>query len=489
MATQIVICDQPRLGVSKTAVICLSGVYHRLFRSAVTVMVIGLAVAFVVMVVGNSLLDRAVRERINQEVRNDLRLAQWVRWLSQPVQPWEIDRLLTDEDEQDRIQELATWAGLSPAELAALREAAQQKAALRRFLDRLPAGRRRALIRDRSTTQAVEWLTREPGLSAFVERLQGFKTVALPGGIEGLQRLSEALRTQASLRERMVAGHAQAIAGFRERFAGQAPRDVLLRPPGDLAETLRTLGFVIRSRELTSMQQAAQRDEAKNLLARAIREPALRTALARRLAMDFLFVTPRAAAALLASTDGAHWFVQQAQRAGLTLEIDREGVCTAAQALQWENRRERTTERLGLGDGAFWGLGERAAWLVLVSLIVCTVGIANAMLMSVTERFREIATMKCLGATDRTIMALFVLESCILGLAGGLVGAVLGVLLALGRGGFFFGTLTLQTLPFGSLAVVMLLALLYGVLLAGVAAVYPALVAARLAPMEAMRVE
>ena len=49
-------------------------------------------------------------------------------------------------------------------------------------------------------------------------------------------------------------------------------------------------------------------------------------------------------------------------------------------------------------------------WLVSMSLIVCVVGIANAMLMSVTERFREIGTMKCLGALDGFVVRLFLLE-------------------------------------------------------------------------------
>ena len=46
-------------------------------------------------------------------------------------------------------------------------------------------------------------------------------------------------------------------------------------------------------------------------------------------------------------------------------------------------------------------------WLIVLSLLVCVVGITNAMLMSVTERFREIGTMKCLGALDSFIVKLF----------------------------------------------------------------------------------
>ena len=54
------------------------------------------------------------------------------------------------------------------------------------------------------------------------------------------------------------------------------------------------------------------------------------------------------------------------------------------------------------------------------------------MLMSVTERFREIGTMKCLGALDTFIVKLFLLESTFQGLAGTSAGIVIGFALTLG---------------------------------------------------------
>ena len=57
-------------------------------------------------------------------------------------------------------------------------------------------------------------------------------------------------------------------------------------------------------------------------------------------------------------------------------------------------------------------------WLVSMALLTCTVGIANAMLMSVTERFREIGTMKCLGAENGTVVKLFLIESAMIGGVG-----------------------------------------------------------------------
>ena len=74
----------------------------------------------------------------------------------------------------------------------------------------------------------------------------------------------------------------------------------------------------------------------------------------------------------------------------------------------------------------------KQTWLISLSLLVCVVGIANAMLMSVTERFREIGTMKCLGALDTFIVKLFLLESTFQGFAGTSAGIVIGFLLTLG---------------------------------------------------------
>ena len=58
---------------------------------------------------------------------------------------------------------------------------------------------------------------------------------------------------------------------------------------------------------------------------------------------------------------------------------------------------------------------QKNIWLVVMSLLVSAVGITNSMLMSVTERYKEIGTMKCLGALDNFIVKLFILVSGVLG--------------------------------------------------------------------------
>jgi hypothetical protein len=145
------------------------------------------------------------------------------------------------------------------------------------------------------------------------------------------------------------------------------------------------------------------------------------------------------------------------------------------------------------------GLSERNLWLVSLSLLVCIVGITNAMLMSVTERFREIGTMKCLGALDRFVVRLFLIESSFQGAAGSLLGAFIGLGLSFFRALFSYRIkdldtgemhwLTLHHFPWGTALVWTGIAIAVGIILSIVAAIYPAYRAARMEPVEAMRAE
>jgi ABC-type lipoprotein release transport system permease subunit len=129
----------------------------------------------------------------------------------------------------------------------------------------------------------------------------------------------------------------------------------------------------------------------------------------------------------------------------------------------------------------------KQTWLISLSLLVCVVGIANAMLMSVTERFREIGTMKCLGALDSFIVKLFLLESTFQGLAGTSAGIVIGFALTLGLALLDYGGYTFTYFPLGGIAESAGYALVVGTLLSLIGAMLPAYRAAKMEPVEAMR--
>jgi hypothetical protein len=135
------------------------------------------------------------------------------------------------------------------------------------------------------------------------------------------------------------------------------------------------------------------------------------------------------------------------------------------------------------------GASPKQRWIILLSLLVCVVGIVNAQLMAVTERFREIGTMKCLGALDRFILRLFILEAGMQGVAGAGVGALIGALFALMNTLFRFGFVALSSVSWISVIASIFIAMGVGCLLSLLGVLYPALIAARMQPVEAMRVE
>ena len=124
-----------------------------------------------------------------------------------------------------------------------------------------------------------------------------------------------------------------------------------------------------------------------------------------------------------------------------------------------------------------------------MSLIVCTVGITNSMLMSVTERFKEIGTMKCLGALDSFIVKLFLIEACLLGVTASLIGYVIGFGFAMAAGAIQNGFKQWSLVPPGAVLLAFLACVLVGALLTVLATIVPAIRASKLPPAAALRVE
>jgi putative ABC transport system permease protein len=217
----------------------------------------------------------------------------------------------------------------------------------------------------------------------------------------------------------------------------------------------------------------------------------VRAALARKADIPVSDVSFAALVDHVDSVSRAEWLATTLRAADPRVSLDGPRVL---ELLEWSERERRLRDVVGeeapAEHAGLFGMSARNQWLLLLSFLVCVVGVANAMLMSVTERFTEIATMKCLGAMDRFVMLMFVFEAVIQGAVGGVVGALLGVALAVIRGLVEYGTLLGGAGgAFGEALLGVALSIAVGMLLAAVAAVGPAWLAARLAPMEAMRVD
>ena len=106
----------------------------------------------------------------------------------------------------------------------------------------------------------------------------------------------------------------------------------------------------------------------------------------------------------------------------------------------------------------------------------------NIMLVSVTERIREIGLRKALGATPRVIRRQFLVEASVLGLIGGVLGVAGGLLGVLYLPGLIGDPIsTSPTAAVGALAIALAIGVLFGV--------YPASRAAALAPIDALRTD
>jgi putative ABC transport system permease protein len=120
--------------------------------------------------------------------------------------------------------------------------------------------------------------------------------------------------------------------------------------------------------------------------------------------------------------------------------------------------------------------------IAAISLLVGGIGVMNIMLVSVTERIREIGLRKALGATPKVIRRQFLVEASLLGLAGGLIGVLIGAV-----GAQFLPSLINQPVSLSALATV---AAIGTSLALGIGfGVYPASRAARLTPIDALRSE
>ncbi|HBC88457.1 MAG TPA: hypothetical protein DCZ94_16030 [Lentisphaeria bacterium] len=128
-------------------------------------------------------------------------------------------------------------------------------------------------------------------------------------------------------------------------------------------------------------------------------------------------------------------------------------------------------------------------WMVGLAILISFVGIVNAMLMSVTERFREIGTMKCLGAIDSFVLKMFLIESVIEGVIGALLGVLAGILIAYVEGVFTYGSGVWSLLPLAWLLGVVAFSFVTGVIITVVAALYPAREASKMMPVVALRAE
>jgi len=125
--------------------------------------------------------------------------------------------------------------------------------------------------------------------------------------------------------------------------------------------------------------------------------------------------------------------------------------------------------------------------IAAISLIVGAIGIMNSMYTSVLERTKDIGIMKAIGARNSDILKIFLIESGLIGLVGGIIGSILGTAMALIIGIFSKNSGFLITIKIEPL--VLLFGLLFAFFVGVISGILPAIQASKLKPVDALRYE
>ena len=129
------------------------------------------------------------------------------------------------------------------------------------------------------------------------------------------------------------------------------------------------------------------------------------------------------------------------------------------------------------------GYLEVAAWIIsIITILGSSIALMNIMLVSVTERTREIGVRKALGAKNTTISTQFFIETIVIGQIGSVLGIILGILTGLAFSSFFESEFSLPWIP-------MIWATIITFVVAIIAGFYPAMKASKLDPIESLRYE
>ncbi|MCJ7543017.1 MAG: FtsX-like permease family protein [Phycisphaerae bacterium] len=519
--------DQVHLPLRRCLELVLSGVRYRLFRAAITVTIIALAGAFLMVMLTEGFSARQVAADIAERTAPRETFRSWVSRISIPMTELQLaEELAAASPGQPRWGELVAWGELSDEDLRRLVELARRHRKYLAYFRSLAEGQRRILVGPVGDDGLFAELTHPTRFATFQE---GLKTSSrqLPTTVEEFQKFLTDGQDTSPVRQKILSANAAAVAQVQRTFltGGQTPQSLLTKADEALVRALAALGFRMPADILPQLrEQAALSVDSKTLLALYVGPAAIQTGvvdvgtegegeneepegakaparphkgvvlvktlLAARLGVNITKVNDQMLYEHLSSGSGAQWFV------GVTAcdtkgGLDARRVRQVAEFMTDQSRLETIKNNVGqvAASEGFLGFNNRTLSLIVVSFMVCIVGIANAMLMSVTERFREIATMKCLGATDGFIMINFIMESIMLGIAGGAIGMVLGFILGQLRAWGSYGLMALTSLPVLAVLAAAAVALVVSIIISALAAVYPAWVAARLAPMEAMRIE
>ena len=486
----IYVRNQRPLGLARTFALCLKGIKHRLFRSFLTFAVIVLAVSFFMYLLSSSIDARAVHDGVRSETAVVRRAAQALElWFGIPT-PVVMRHRLVEADQAGRLR-LQHVAGLPHERIAAIADIAQDEDRFLSFLDDLDAGTRAVLVKKTKRREVLDWLADATHWESFVRSLGQLKSLRLPLTLPRVQELVAARVATADEINAITIAWNEAGAHVRTAVATLANSDQSSRWQEWFADADAAGVVTLRSILAEHGFGAEYPLEMVVQIQADVRALRLRDHVAADLNNDDIRDAWKKAYIANPTLDEKLVLLDDVRVVAILGDkYTRPELAQISRSIAHERQLvalERSLAGKVPADDEI--IGGRQLFLVVISFVVCMVGIANAMLMAITERFREIATMKCLGATDGFILTQFLMEAAMQGAAGGILGMVIGFFLAVIADGVVYGGHLFTYFPVGGLLACAGICILAGLLLATCASIYPSWMASRMAPMDAMRVE
>jgi hypothetical protein len=483
---------QHTIPLGKAFTLCLKGIAHRLFRSLLTLTVIVLAVAFFMSLLCEGAFTHAIGVGVdgeNEVVRFATKRA--ALWFDPVDATGMAQRLALARPAA--IDEIAAVSHRTPEAVLGLAADAAREARILGFFEGMDAGTRAVLVRKAKGGEVFATLAPAAAWKEFTESLGHLHALKPPlaneefrqaverhpafvGEVEELTKAWDAQieSLHGALAERLgkpdhsawmamlVAGDAKELAEFQHALAERGFADT-----PDAVD--RVHGRLAREREIKEIRDTLSTDAA-------------RTAWNHEFIGDSPLVDKKMLKlgdARVAKILGDRW--SSDELAGISSELAADQRRLAAE--------KAVDERMPARQQPQGVISGRQTFLLAISFVVCMVGIMNAMLMAITERFREIATMKCLGATDGFILNQFLMEAAIQGLAGGVAGTLIGGVLSVLKCSVVFGGYLFIYFPAVGVLAAGGICMVAGAVLSTGASIYPSWMASRMAPMDAMRIE
>jgi hypothetical protein len=479
---------QVRLSAQKTFAICLSGIKHRLFRSTLTLSVITLAVSFFMFLLSESAYIQSISAGVKNEIYRD-RIGN--RWLSTYfVQPSNLEfaHRLSEAYESDEKRKIFQEVNLfQQNEFNQLLEDANLEITYLNYFKDLRPGKKINLLGSTTGRKIFEELADEKNWQLFNQRMQPMISVKLPTPVQQFKSFIEDFQ---EYKKRLDLAHSQwnqFILNFStalEELIGTLTINQWMVEANDeklaqLVVYFSKSGFEVPMSDLQSITESLVYNHNRSAIFKQLNKPELVSAWKKAfLKNDEISDKMRNLGNFKVQELLYNQYSQEELQKLSNTILYQERLASLEAVLKGKNENK---------SGSL--LSGRQLFLLSVSFLVCMVGITNAMLMAITERFREIATMKCLGAKDSFILAQFMMEAGLQGMVGGILGSLIGLFMALLKGSFLFGSYFWSYLPLSGFMSSSLIAFLAGIFLSVLASIYPSWSASRMAPMEAMRVE